>query len=49
MASTALYARTKRRRAGESIESFVLDPDDWRDYLEKQKLIRANNAARNYL
>ena len=38
MAAVTLYARTARPRAGDSIESFVVDAKDWLDYLQKADL-----------
>lgn len=37
-AAMRLYLRTKRPRADDSIESFVLDPQDWSEYLVKMNL-----------
>ncbi len=37
MAATTLYVRTKRLRKDESIQSIVLDYDDWVAYLREQK------------
>jgi hypothetical protein len=34
-----LYVRTKRPRQDASLESFVVDADDWRNYLKREKLI----------
>ena len=39
-----LYLRTKRPRAEDSMESFVMDPQDWSEYLEKMKFKRSLDA-----
>lgn len=36
-AAMRLYLRTKRPHENDSIESFVMDPQDWSEYLEKMK------------
>lgn len=38
MAATALYSRTKRERAAGSIEAFIVDADDWKDYIKQSGL-----------
>jgi hypothetical protein len=34
-----LYVVTKRQRANDSIDSFVLDAENWREYLRSEKFI----------
>jgi hypothetical protein len=36
-AAMKLYLRTKRPRASEDLSTFVMDPQDWSEYLEKMK------------
>lgn len=37
MAATALYVRTKRPRLDDSIQSIVLDQQDWADYVKRME------------
>ncbi len=39
LAACKLYVRTKRPRQDDTIESFIVDANDWRDYLKKEGLI----------
>ena len=39
MAACTLYTRTKRFRSDDTIQSIVLDPEDWSRYLRKEKLM----------
>jgi hypothetical protein len=37
MAATALYARTRRPQATDSIESLIMEPEDWRNYVRRMQ------------
>jgi hypothetical protein len=39
MGACKLYVVTKRPRADDTINSIVLDHNDWRDYLRREKFI----------
>src|SRR2546422_4123668 len=38
-AATKLYSVTKRARVDDTIAAFILDPNDWREYLKSRKPI----------
>lgn len=47
-AAMRLYLRTKRPRANDSIESFVMDWQDWSDYLRRHGFLQARSAVPNF-